>query len=384
LGGGGAISSFDIVLPLGISFYIFQALSYTVDIYRNEIQVEKNFARYALFISFFPNLVAGPIERSKNLLPQFKERHYFDFERAKSGFLLMLWGFFEKIVIADRIAILVNTVFNDYTNYEGFQIIVATVLFGIQIFCDFSGYSDIAIGAALVMGFQLTNNFKQPYFAQNVKDFWRSWHISLTTWFRDYLYIPLGGNRCTKKRQYINTMIVFLTSGLWHGASWHFVIWGAIHGLYQIIGDVLRPVKLRIYKKLSVNTELLSFKTAKMLVTFILVDIAWIFFRANSLRDALRIGKRILNFNPWVFFDGSLYNMGLNQLEFNIALVSILILILANVFQVKYKGISIRSFIMKENIVFQYAFYLIGIFYVLVFGIYGPEYNASQFIYFQF
>ncbi|GMO37837.1 MAG: MBOAT family protein [Termitinemataceae bacterium] len=375
---------FSVLLPVGISFYTFQALSYTVDVYRNEISVEKNFAKYALFVSFFPQLVAGPIERSKNLLSQISEKHYFSFDRVKSGLLLMLWGFFEKIVIADRVAILVNNVFNNYTNYEGFQIIIASVLFGIQIYCDFAGYSDIAIGAAEIMGFRLISNFRQPYFAQSIKDFWRRWHISLTTWFRDYLYIPLGGSRCSKKRRYVNTMIVFLTSGLWHGASWHFVVWGALHGLYQVIGDILRPIKQRINKQLHINVDQISFKLGKILITFILVDIAWIFFRANSLRDALRIGKRILNLNPWIFFDGSIYNMGLNRLEFNIALVSILILIFVNSIQYKYQNISIRTMIMKENIVFQYAFYLIGIFSVLIFGIYGPEYNASQFIYFQF
>lgn len=220
------IPVFDLVLPVGISFYTFQALSYTMDIYRNEVTAEKNLAKYALFVSFFPQLVAGPIERSKNLLLQINERHKFDYENVKDGFLLILWGFFQKIVIADRVAILVNEVYGNYENYGGFQLIVATIFFAIQIYCDFSGYSDIAIGTAQMMGFRLMKNFKQPYFSQSVAEFWRRWHISLSTWFKDYLYIPLGGNKNGKLKKYFNLMIVFLISGLWHGANWTFVGWG--------------------------------------------------------------------------------------------------------------------------------------------------------------
>lgn len=221
--------SFDVVLPVGISFYIFQALSYTVDVYREDVKAEKNFLKYALFVSFFPQLVAGPIERSKNLLNQMNEKHYFDAQRVKDGLLLMIWGGFQKIVIADRVAIVVNTVFNNYPQYEGMYIIVAAILFAFQIYCDFSGYSIIAMGAAKVMGFKLMENFNCPYFSQSVGEFWRRWHISLSTWFRDYLYIPLGGNRKGKLRKYINLMIVFIVSGLWHGANWSFVIWGALN-----------------------------------------------------------------------------------------------------------------------------------------------------------
>jgi len=218
--------AFDVVLPVGISFYTFQALSYTVDIYRKEIYAEKNILKYALFVSFFPQLVAGPIERSKNLLVQFNKEHHFDYKRVKNGLLLMLWGFFMKLVIADRVAMVVDQVYNNYTQYAGFEIAIATVFFAIQIYCDFGSYSNIAIGAAQVMGFTLMENFRQPYFSKSVAEFWRRWHISLSSWFRDYLYIPLGGNRKGKVRKYINLMIVFLTSGLWHGASWHFVVWG--------------------------------------------------------------------------------------------------------------------------------------------------------------
>lgn len=218
--------TFDIILPVGISFYTFQALSYTMDVYRGEIYAEKNFLKYALFVSFFPQLVAGPIERSKNLLKQVAVPHRFDYEKCREGFLLMMWGFFMKLVIADRAAIVVNTVYNNYEQYPGLYLVIATILFAFQIYCDFGGYSTIAMGAAKMLGFELMENFNCPYFSKSVSEFWRRWHISLSSWFKDYLYIPLGGNRKGKIRKYINLMIVFLTSGLWHGAQWSYVTWG--------------------------------------------------------------------------------------------------------------------------------------------------------------
>lgn len=220
---------FDIVLPVGISFYIFQALGYTVDVYREDVKAERNFLKYALFVSFFPQLVAGPIERSKNLLEQMYEKHYFEAQRVKDGLLLMIWGGFQKIVIADRIAIVVDTIFNKFPEYGGIYILIASILFAFQIYCDFSGYSIIAVGAAKVMGFRLMENFNAPYFSMSVSEFWRRWHISLSTWFKDYVYIPLGGNRKGKIRKYINIMIVFLVSGLWHGASWNYIVWGGLN-----------------------------------------------------------------------------------------------------------------------------------------------------------
>ena len=224
--------TFDVLLPVGISFYTFQALSYTMDVYRDEnFKVERHFGRYALFVTFFPQLVAGPIERSKNLLSQFYEEHYFDYQRVKNGLLLMIWGLFQKIVIADRAAIVVNTVYNNLTAYTGFEVIVATMFFAVQVYCDFCGYSDIAIGASRVMGFNLMTNFRQPYFSQSIKEFWRRWHISLSTWFRDYVYIPLGGSRCSKIKKYRNLMITFLVSGLWHGANWTYVVGGGARTL---------------------------------------------------------------------------------------------------------------------------------------------------------
>ena len=246
---------FDVILPVGISFYTFQALSYTMDVYRKEITHERNLFRYALFVSFFPQLVAGPIERSKNLLTQLRDDHKFDYNRVRYGLLVMLWGFFLKLVIADRAAILVNTVYDRYTEFGGAMLLLATVCFAIQIYCDFASYSIIAKGAARVMGFELMDNFRQPYFSTSIAEFWRRWHISLSSWFKDYLYIPLGGNRKGTVRKYFNLMVVFLVSGLWHGASWNFVIWGALHGIYQILGAVTLNTRKFCCEILNINRQ---------------------------------------------------------------------------------------------------------------------------------
>lgn len=245
-----------------------------MDVYRKDIYAEHNFFKYALFVSFFPQLVAGPIERSKNLLIQINEKHKFDFERVRSGLLLMLYGYFQKVVLAEYLALVVDSVYNTYSERTGFQLLVATICFAFQIYCDFGSYSNIAVGSARIMGFRLMENFNTPYFAVSVSDFWRRWHISLSTWFRDYLYIPLGGNRKGKVRKWMNQMIVFLVSGLWHGASWHFVIWGGMNGAYQVVGEWMRPYKEKAVKMLKIDTAAPSHKLLKMLVTFGLVDIS--------------------------------------------------------------------------------------------------------------
>lgn len=382
---GIALSSptFDIVLPVGISFYIFQALSYTVDVYRGDIYAEKNFLKYALFVSFFPQLVAGPIERSKNLLKQVAEQHRFDYEKCREGFLLMLWGFFLKLVIADRAAIIVNTVYNDYGSYPGMYLVVATVLFAFQIYCDFAGYSTIAMGAAKIMGFELMENFDCPYFAKSVSEFWRRWHISLSSWFRDYLYIPLGGNRKGTARKYLNMMIVFLTSGMWHGAQWSFIVWGGINGLYQIIGERLMPVRNKLNKLLRLKRESFGHKLFKVVTTFVLIDFAWIFFRSNRFTDAFGIIKSMFSVrNWWVLFDDSLFTLGLDWKNFVLLILAIVILLVSDIF--KYKGIKVRRVIMRQELWFRWSLYIAAIAGILVFGIWGPGYDASAFIYFQF
>lgn len=372
--------SFSLLLPVGISFYTFQALSYTMDVYRHDVVPERNFLKYALFVSFFPQLVAGPIERSSNLVHQISERHYFDLHRVARGLCLMLWGYFQKLVIADRAAIFVNYIYNNPNNPEhcGFIPILATILFAFQIYCDFSSYSDIARGAAEVMGFSLMKNFDTPYLSQSVAEFWRRWHISLSSWFRDYLYIPLGGNRKGTLRKYANLLIVFGVSGLWHGASWSYVAWGLLNGLYQVAGQILMPLR----KRAPVDSEVFSTRLRKTLVTFALICFSWIFFRANSMTDALTIIKSMFRLNPWIFTDGTLLQLGLDWANWVILALSLLVLL--GISTAKYNGVEIRSWFFRQGLWLQYAIILAAVFTVLVFGIYGSNYDASQFIYFQF
>lgn len=375
--------AFDIMLPVGISFYTFQALGYTVDVYRDEIYAEKNFFRYALFVSFFPQLVAGPIERSKNLLHQLAKPAKVSWEKMRQGTVLMLWGYFLKIVLADRITIFVDTVYGDYNTYSGVYLIVATMLFAVQIYCDFAGYSIIAMGVAKMFGIELMENFNTPYMAQSVDEFWRRWHISLSSWFRDYLYIPLGGNRKGIWRKYLNLLITFGVSGLWHGASWSFVVWGLLNGTYQIIGGILKPVRNKVINVLNLNTQNFSHKLLRMSITFVLVDFAWIFFRASTIRQAFSIIKSMFTvYNPWVLFDESLYNCGLDRKHFTLMLICICILIFADA--LKYRGIKIYETIEKQDFWFRWAVYITAIIGILVFGVWGSDYDISGFIYFQF
>lgn len=386
VGIGVQIPVFDVLLPVGISFYTFQALSYTIDVYRREIPPEKNLLKYALFVSFFPQLVAGPIERSKNLIRQIHEPHYFDGERVIRGLLLMMWGFFKKLVIADRAAILVTAVYDNYVNYTGLQIAVATVVFAVQIYCDFSGYSDIAIGAAQVMGFELMENFDSPYFATSVSEFWRRWHISLTTWLRDYVYIPLGGNRGGKWKKYRNIMVTFGLSGLWHGASWNYVAWGCLNGFYQIIGDITGNMRCRIQRFFKIDTKCWSFRLGQGIVTFLLVDFSWLFFRAVSLKTALHmILHSIRNFGPVSMLDTSkifgINTLALDEKDFFVLVLAVIVL---GIFDVVKEKVNIRTWILSQNMIFRYVLYYVIIFTILIFGIYGPEFDASTFIYFQF
>ncbi len=378
------IPAFDVLLPVGISFYTFQALGYIIDVYRGEIFAEKNFFRYALFVSFFPQLVAGPIERSRNLLKQLVVLpSKISFEEFKEGTLLILWGYFLKVVLADRIAIFVDTVYGDIDTYTGCFLVVATVLFAVQIYCDFAGYSIIAMGTARILGIRLMENFNAPYFAMSVAEFWRRWHISLSGWFRDYLYIPLGGNRKGRIRKYINILITFGVSGLWHGADWSYVVWGLLNGIYQVVGDVLMPVRKCAAHILEIRTESLSHKVLKAGVTFLLVDFSWIFFRASSVREALRIIWRIATVhNVWVLTDGSLYTCGLEHKNFSLMLICIGIVLCADL--CKYRGIKVREVIAEQDYWAQCLVVVAAVVGILLFGIWGMEYDVSNFIYFQF
>ncbi len=384
---GSVDQRFYFLLPVGISFYTFQALGYTIDVYRGDVRAETNLIRYALFVSFFPQLVAGPIERSKNLLSQMQniaEIKLWNARRVTSGTILMIWGFFVKMVIADRAAVLVNTVFDNYRMYGSTELVLAAVFFALQIYCDFGSYSLIAIGAAKIMGFELMENFNTPYFACSIRDFWSRWHISLSTWFRDYLYIPLGGNRRGRVRKSVNIMIVFLASGLWHGADWSYVVWGGIHGAYQVIGDYLASFREKCIRKLRVNTACFSWKFLQTAVTFVLVVFAWIFFRADSIGDALQYIRRIwVRPTPWVLFNGEIFTLGLDRPEMNILLVSICMLGLVDLVRYR-KKMTLDVFLMQQNLWFRGGIMIGLVVLIFVCGKYGVGFDPQQFIYFQF
>ncbi len=384
----------DILLPVGISFYTLQALGYLIDVYRGDIYAEKNFLRYALFVSFFPQLVAGPIERSKNLLVQLCVPKPFRYENFRKGLLLVLYGLFVKMVIADRAAIIVNTVYGDSAAYPGFYIAVATVFFAIQIYCDFYGYSTIARGSALIMGICLMDNFNAPYYAKSVKEFWRRWHISLSGWFRDYLYIPLGGNRRGNFRKRGNLLAVFAVSGLWHGASLAFIFWGLLNGIYQVAEDILQEIKVRTQKyrerwiRLTGEEgrapgEGFSMRFFRTVGTFVSVTFAWLFFRAGGLSNAKEILANLFGSNNWtVLFDGSLYQLGVARNYMNVLLGSILILFIVDYY--KYHGTDVADAFFRQGWVFKTGCIMLLIFAILLYGCYGEMYDVQQFIYFQF
>ncbi|XZE55290.1 MBOAT family O-acyltransferase [Planctomycetaceae bacterium SH139] len=293
-----SVGSLDIVLPVGISFYTFQTLSYSIDVYRRRIEPTHDAVAFFVFVSFFPQLVAGPIERASNLLPQFLHRRVFDYSAAVDGLRQTLWGLFKKIVIADNCGLYADQAFNDHGNFSSIALIAGAFCFSLQIYCDFSGYSDVAIGVSRLFGFSLMRNFAFPYFSRDVAEFWRRWHISLSTWFRDYVYLPLGGSRVTRARMIRNTFIVFLVSGLWHGASWTFVVWGLLNSLYFLPLQLAGMNRRFVAHEMPENNWLPSLREIRqILVTFSLTLVAWVFFRAESLNHALSYLKHTFSFN---------------------------------------------------------------------------------------
>ncbi len=381
------IGILDIILPIGLSFHTFQSLSYVIEVYRGNQKAEYNFGIYSLYVMFYPQLVAGPIERPQNLLHQFYEYHKFDYSKVTNGLKLMAWGLFKKVVIADRLAVIVNQVYSNPTNYDGFPLIVATVFFAFQIFCDFSGYSDIAIGAAQVMGFKLMKNFDRPYFSKSISEFWSRWHISLSTWFRDYLYISLGGNRVLKWRWYYNLFITFLVSGLWHGAKWTFVIWGALHGFYLIFGIISLRYKNKISRIIGLDKLPLLQNLIMVITTFILVCFGWIFFRANNTRDAFYISTHLFYDLNKMFSLASLkiYVSGKYVFEtFNVGRFEILVGVASIIFMEVVHFIqrkkSIIQLLSSQPVTIRWSAYILLIMSIILLS----DTNQYQFIYFQF
>jgi len=364
---------YGFLLPVGISFYTFQTLSYTIDVYWGKREPEKHLGIFALYVAFFPQLVAGPIERSTRLIPQFYQVFTFNYERIRNGIILMVWGFFKKVVIADRLAEYVNAVYNSPHDYGGLQNLIATFFFGAQIYCDFSGYSDIAIGSAMILGYDLMTNFRRPYLSRSIREFWSRWHISLSTWFRDYLYIPLGGNRVVKWRWYYNLFITFLISGLWHGANWTFVIWGALHGLYLVLA-ILTEKKRNVWAIRSGLMRIPHLNGLMNLIwTFILVYFAWIFFRANSLSDALLIIGNI--FNPFSY--NTSIQLFYYPADFYLSFGLIGLLIIIEILWEKYRLIETLS---ARPGYIRWALMVVALIMVMVLG----KWDESDFLYFQF
>lgn len=358
----------NVLLPVGISFYTFQTLSYVLDVYRGKVKPEKNFGIYATFISFFPQLVAGPIERTENLLPQITKPKVFDYDMATYGLKLMAWGFFKKLAIADVLGAYVDSAYYSVADCNGYDYVIMILFFTIQIYCDFSGYSDIAIGTAKLLGINLMKNFDSPYFSASIKEFWRRWHISLSTWFRDYVYIPLGGSRCSKLKNNINLMITFLVSGLWHGASWTFVIWGGIHGLGQIvekytIGKIKRDSRIK--------------KILLTLLVFIFCNITWVFFRAQNLGEAFAVFGGLFSCitNPLSLTGSSVSISTLNALGIAICLP---LLCVFDYYSLKF-DVILKISALKKPV--RWIIYVLFIWIILVFM---PKTNASEFVYFQF
>lgn len=358
-----------VLLPAGISFYFFQSMGYLIDVYHGKIRAEKHFGYYALFVSFFPQLLAGPIGRADALLPQFKRKRPFRYENVTYGLKLMTWGYFKKLIIADVFAITVNKLYDNVQAYVGLAFIIVTLMFAIEIYCDFSGYSDIAIGCAKLFGIDLMTNFKSPYFSFSIKEFWSRWHISLSTWFRDYVYIPLGGNRVSHLRHFFNLMLTFLISGFWHGSTLTYIAWGGMHGLLQIIETIIYP-KGKKHKK----------HFWQLPITFIIVCFTWIFFRANSMEDAKWIISRLFweASDPLNYLKTSMICLDLSVVQMIAMGLSVLILGVYDFLSLKYDVIKEFS---KQIWFVRWPVYILFLVIIILFA---PKGIATEFIYFQF
>lgn len=369
--------SLKLLLPVGISFYTFQTLSYLIDVYKGKIAAEKHFGYYALFVSFFPQLVAGPIERPENLIPQLRRTRSFNYGQAKEGLILITIGLYKKIVIANTLAKGVDVIYNHLYYYKGFVLIIATVMFALQIYCDFGGYSDIAIRCAKLLNINLIQNFNCPYFSISIKEFWGRWHISLSNWLKDYVYIPLGGSRVVRWKHYRNLLITFFLSGLWHGAEWNFVIWGILHGCYQVAGDVWEKGKRKGLLDIKKFHKLVGW-----LVTFSLVCFAWIFFRANNMKDAIYVvSNMFIGITNPVKYLKAAYGLPLAISKGGAVILGIELLVLFYIDWIQYRTGSIINYFKNKNKYFKWVASVIFLSILLLFSVKNA---GGEFIYFQF
>lgn len=372
-----------LALPIGISFWTFTTIGYLVDVARGTIRAEHNLVKYAVFVSFFPHVTAGPIPRGGQLLPQLAERHRFSFEGIRSGLLLMLWGFFKKTVVADPMGVFVSSVFRDPRAHadSGLVLAAAAVGFAIQIYCDFSGYTDIARGAARLFGVDLLRNFDRPYTARSIKEFWRRWHMSLMSWLKDYVYIPLGGNRVPQVRRYLNVLAVFALSGLWHGAGFTFLVWGVLNGLYQVFGELLAPIRRRLRATARIAENGRFHRALQVATTFVLVTIGWVFFRADSLADAVYIVPRM-------FVPTAAFLSDLRSFDIGLTLPEVVLTAAAVVFVFGTEHVAARvdlpALVYRQPVAVRWALYQLATLAVVVFGSYGPSLKTADFVYFKF
>jgi alginate O-acetyltransferase complex protein AlgI len=374
----GSLPELRLLVPLGISFYTLQSLSYLIDVYRGDMRPERHPGYFALYVSFFPTILAGPIERGKHLVPQLHGEYDFEYCRVTDSMRLIAWGLIKKLVIADRLAIFVNAVYGNVKAYRGLPLLVATFFFAFQLYCDFSGYTDIVRGIAGIFGYDLLINFNLPYLSRNVREFWQRWHMSMTSWFRDYLYVPMGGNRVSTARNYLNIMVVFLVSGFWHGASWTFIAWGALHGVYQVAGRATAEVREKARSAVGIKEDGWFSKAYRTVFTFCLVDFAWIFFRASSLGDARYIVSNM--FSPANAMSGmrrmlAVPNAG--RLEFIFSVALILVLIAIELAQSRW---SLGAGLKRQPAYARWTVYTAAMTAILIFGIAG----SPQFVYVRF
>lgn len=368
------------VVPAGFAFWSLQLISYAVDVCRGKIRPQRNPLKFLLFVSFFPQIIQGPIPRYDQLAGQLCEGHRFDERRFVKGFMLILWGFFLKLCIADKAAVIVNAVFDTYPTYQGAYVYLAGVLYSFQLYADFMSCTTLAQGISELFGITLVDNFHHPYFSTSIADFWRRWHISLSSWLRDYIYIPLGGNRKGKVRKYINVLITFVVSGIWHGGGFKFLFWGLLHGFYQVTGGLLSPLRKRLERLLSLDRYPGFTRVLRAIITFHLVMLAWIIFRADHLRTGLSMIASIVRVpNIWIFTNDAIFGLGLGWKE--CAVLVLCLLILLGVSLVQERGILLRDRILGYNLPARWAVYIGVILFVLLFGTYGYGFDAQAFIY---
>ncbi len=394
----------SLAAPLGLSFYTLQVLGYLIDVSRGTCKAERNLLRYAAFSCFFPQLVTGPINRYEDMEKTLYGKKRFDYGQVTFGLQRMAWGFFKKLVISERMAVLVNTVYGDYQTYTGLYIGFATVCFAFQLYTDFSGAMDIALGASQALGIRMAENFDTPFFAPSVTEYWRRWHITLGTWMKEYVFYPvlksewwirigerarkrLGKKRGKKVPTYLGMFVLWFTVGMWHGGAWKYIIGsGLLHCFYIVAGQMLEPVFTKTARLLRVNTQCWSWRLFQGLRTFFLVCIGFVFFRASSAGDAVRMFKASLAFNPWIFTDGSLLRLGLDAQDFTVGLLSLGVLLAVSLLHSRFKaqGKTVRGVLAGQNLVFRWMVYYMLIFSVIIFGFYGPGYDAGEFIYQNF